>query len=113
MKKLFLAALIPLLFSACRGEDEIKMLMKNPEIISIGTIEGCTVKYVDRGTDYNSFFLARCPAETSTVTNNYACGKSQCRSTVISTVKSQEEIDRENALNKLTEKERILLNIKE
>lgn len=42
----------------------------NPETTVIGTFEGCSVSYVDRGYNIKSFYIAKC-GNTTTTTNNY------------------------------------------
>lgn len=43
--------------------------MANPSIENIGTIDGCTVRWVDRGYTDKSFYIARCD-NTTTVTSS-------------------------------------------
>lgn len=46
--------------TAVNSDKHSKQLQQNPEIIQIGTFEGCKVSYVNRGYQSNSFYLAKC-----------------------------------------------------
>lgn len=45
-------------------------MLKQPVVENVGDIDGCAVKYVNRGRAIDSFYLARC-GNTQTSTNNY------------------------------------------
>lgn len=83
---LSVALLGPLAGCGGRSEDEIARLQREPLVQSLGVIDGCDVKYVDRGYQIHSFYLAKCGATTTTTVNyEEAQGKSRVfrRSTVI------------------------------
>lgn len=54
--------------TGCKEEDE---LLKNPQTKDIGTFEGCDVKYVDRGYQSKSFYLAKCPGNKTSHTTTW------------------------------------------
>ncbi len=60
-----------LMLNGCKEDDRRAALRANPEITDIGEFDGCSVRYVNRGTHGQSFYLAKCDAPSSTVTNNY------------------------------------------
>jgi hypothetical protein len=119
----YLAAIFAVAFvlSGCESDDKAAALRKNPEVSSIGEIDGCQVKYVNRGWSVDSFFIARCgSAPTTTTTQNYSTtdkSHSPRRSAVIEVEmkKLQEEKDaadaKEKALAKLSPEERKTLGI--
>lgn len=108
-----------------RAEELAKKKLSNPVITAIVTnIEGCKVSYVDRGHDYNSFYLAKCEGNSVTTTQNwiYHYGKSQTmakRRTTIeltteidSLIKEKEESQKlESALSKLSEEDKKTLGL--
>lgn len=120
MKTLFVI-LATLALTACgRTTEEAKALLANPDVINVGTYDGCEVKYIDRGYRESSFYLARC-GNTATTTRNWKeqQGKTQVfrQSTVIT-----QEIDKlqsekiqaeqfEQAMSKLTPQEKKALGI--
>lgn len=57
--------------TGCKDEDK----KYNPEIGPVIKVDGCDVKYVDRGSTYSSFWIARCE-QTATVTGMGSSGKS-------------------------------------
>lgn len=112
MKKSLLL-LVPLVFLAGCEEDDrrIAKLMATPEIVKIGVFEDCNVSFVNRGTNFNSFYLARCPAEASTTTRNYEeqSGKTRISrrdTSIVSGVSEEEQrrIDEEIARQKRIQK---------
>ncbi len=109
MRKLF-ASLVVLAsafaLSGCESEENIRLLA-NPSVIDIGVFDGCDVKFVDRGRDERSFYIARCgAAATQTTTSNFRQpqGKSSVfrRSTVIAT--EIEALKKEQAESEAIEK---------
>lgn len=70
MKKTIILASILLLLGGCRSEEEKEKLRTNPEVTEVVVVDGCVVKFADRGDDMNSFFIARC-GDTTTLTSNY------------------------------------------
>jgi hypothetical protein len=122
MKTRALLLLIPaaILLSGCEETDRANALLANPETIDIGTFDGCTVKYVNRGWKDQSFYLARCDHTASqTMHWDERHGKStvQRQSLVISQEieKLQAEKDaaetKEKAIAKLSPEERKVLGI--
>ena len=101
----------------CESDDRAQALYNSPVITTVGEFDKCTVKYVNRGTQVNSFYLAKCNS-TTTTTNNYTetSGKSthnRTNTTIVDELSSdQVQKLRELTLNKLTESDKILLNIK-
>ena len=104
-----------------RTDEEAKALLSTPAVNFVGVYEGCEVKYVDRGYQIRSFYIAKC-GNTTTATRNYT--EQSGKSTVFrsSTVITQ-ELDKlqaekaaaetkERALEKLTPTERAALGIK-
>ena len=104
-----------------RTDEEAKALLSTPAVNFVGVYEGCEVKYVDRGYQIRSFYIAKC-GNTTTATRNY--NEQSGKSTVFrsSTVITQ-ELDKlqaekaaaetkERALEKLTPTERAALEIK-
>jgi len=57
----------------------------NPDIYNTGTYEGCEVKYIDRGMQYRSFYIAKCAAPSTTVTNLIQSGKTNYPSATVTT----------------------------
>jgi hypothetical protein len=126
MKTLFLIGGVALatLAAGCaprRSDVEIATLLANPTVNTVGTYDNCDVKYVDRGTSTNSFYIARC-GDTSTTTNAYdeQVGKQTVfRSSVaitrdiqrLQTEKAVAE-SKERALEKLTPAEKQALGVK-
>lgn len=100
--------------SGCQDD----VLKANPEVTQITDIEGCTVKYVNRGDRIDSFFIATCQGAT-TVSSNYTqrVGKASVvrQSTVITKQIDdlQAELNitaaKEAAISKLSVEERKLL----
>ena len=85
MKKLLLAALMAALLSAC-SDRPAKVSVED-----VGEFDGCTVKFVDRGSNTNSFFLAKCNS-TATTTKNYSTGGKAPSARRVTTVTTVEEI---------------------
>lgn len=50
---------------ACFNKDRAERLMQNPEITTVKSVNGCEVKFVDRGYRSNSFYIANCPNSTT------------------------------------------------
>jgi len=107
------------------AEETAKKKMSNPVITEVTTnVDGCKVSYVDRGHDYNSFYLAKCEGNSATTTQNwtYRYGKGQTmakRRTAIelsaeidSLTKEREETKKlESALSKLSEEDKKTLGL--
>jgi hypothetical protein len=108
-----IATLGALLLVGC-GEQEAALLAK-PEVIYIGQFDGCDVKYINRGYQINSFYLASCVgATTTTMQYTEKSGKSTNYRTITTINKEINSLEaekrameaREAALNKLTPEER-------
>lgn len=95
-------------------QDDYKK--NNPVVGAPIYVDGCEVKYIDRGDSYYSFYIAKC-GDTSTTSRRYTSGKSSRNSVVIT-----QEIDalqaeqkeaklKEAAVGKLTEEERKVLGV--
>jgi hypothetical protein len=110
--------------TGCEESEHAKALMANPEITVVGTFDGCTTKYVNRGYDNLSFYQSKC-GDTVATTSNFTVshGKSSSfeRRVAITQqiAKLQEEqkaIDadlavRHEALSKLSPAERSALGL--
>lgn len=112
------------LLAACESDERAAALHQQPVVSDIGEFDGCQVKFVNRGYQVDSFFIARC-GNTATTTRNFS--ETQGKSTVFrrSTVIEQElqqaraheaaeaEASRvkEQALNKLSPSERKALGL--
>jgi hypothetical protein len=122
MKKV-ICILAAVLLVGCseRTDDQAKEMLANPAINLVGIYEGCEVKYVDRGYQSKSFYIAKC-GNTTTFTRNYTeqSGKTTVfrRSTVITQEIEKLQAEKagaeakERALEKLTPTERAALGIK-
>jgi hypothetical protein len=80
--KIVAGLFLALAIAGCDESDAIKLKQANPVITNIGDIDGCAVKYVDRGYQSDSFFMAKC-GDTTTQSNVYQVGKSTARMTSI------------------------------
>jgi major membrane immunogen (membrane-anchored lipoprotein) len=104
-----------------RTDEQAKAMLTNPDIVNVGTYDGCEVKFIDRGYQTQSFYLAKCN-NTTTVTHNWMQqnGKSTTfrRSTVITQEIEKLQAEKtaaetkEKALEKLSAEERAALGIK-
>lgn len=101
------------LLTGCEEQDRKRA---NPVVMSLGTFDGCTVKYVDRGYERDSFFLARC-GDTVATTGRVPSGKTTRDSLTITQEISKLEAERaaatarERALGKLSTDERKALGL--
>ena len=48
------------IFTLINDSEKNKQLLQKPEIVQIGTFDGCNVSYVNRGYQVNSFYIAKC-----------------------------------------------------
>jgi major membrane immunogen (membrane-anchored lipoprotein) len=110
------------LLSGCgRTDEQAKAMLSSPEVINVGTYEGCEVKYIDRGYQTQSFYLAKC-GNTNTVSRSWEeqHGKSRTfrRSTTITQEIEKLQVEKtaaetkEKALDKLSAEERAALGLK-
>jgi hypothetical protein len=112
MKYVLLLAAVVFLLSGCKEENRDR---------TVGLIEyeikadGCTIKAIDNPKGPN-FFIAKCPAESETVTYPYRQGKV---TTPLATVVTSEDLRtklkeveaKEKALAKLSDEEKKLLGV--
>jgi uncharacterized lipoprotein NlpE involved in copper resistance len=111
--------MLVLMLTGCNEQQEA--LRAAPETSKVGTFDGCEVSFVNRGYQDNSFYMAKCPGNSTTTTRNYAVksGKASVfkRSTVIAQeiealqVEKTETESKEKALEKLSPAERKLLGL--
>lgn len=109
MKYILLLAAIVFLLSGCNDN-------RDPVTQYQVEAEGCIVKYIDNPKGYN-FFIAKCPAESETITYPRPSGKSsQPTATVVTSedlrAKLKEVEAKEKALAKLSDEEKKLLGVK-
>ena len=124
MRKLILISAALLAAAALSGcnEEKIQKQIK-PDIKEISEVDGCVVKYVDRGYLSDSFYIARCPGLGETVTTtSQTGGKGNVLRTLVTRTetaaeqaareqKEEDERQKKAALNKLTVEERRLLGL--
>lgn len=92
--------------------------LANPSKIDLGVVDGCIVKYIDRGERNDSFFLAKC-GNTTTTTSNYTTSRGKSVAFHRTTAVTVEELNKEiielsakrDALSKLTDEEKKLLGV--
>jgi hypothetical protein len=120
-KLLVLGTLMALGLAGCGDSDyevQMKAKLPTPEVTTVANVDGCVVKYVDRGYDSKSFYLAKC-GDTSTMSQYYHVGKTTARKTMITqqintltaerAALDQQDNVRQQALGKLTPDERAAL----
>ena len=84
--------------SGCEAEERLA----NPVIMNVGTYEGCAVKYIDRGSQYRSFYFAKCEAPSTVVTREIPSGKTSFQTATISVQTPSESIDpKQQKINEL------------
>jgi uncharacterized lipoprotein YehR (DUF1307 family) len=112
--KLLTISVLTVMLAGCGDDAAQQAKLTNPDITKLGTFDGCEVKYVDRGYESNSFYMAKC-GNTVTQSSLFQSGKIQERMTSITqqmdalTAEKQALATREEALNKLTPEERAAL----
>lgn len=120
-KKPLIALLLVSTLALSGCNEEAKALYASPQVQDVGEFDGCQVKFVNRGYEIASFYIARCGSTVTTTTNwNQRSGKSSTfrRSTVINDeieklqAEKAESEAREKALSKLSPAEREALGIK-
>jgi len=87
--------------SGCNEE-----MIANPDIINVGTYEGCAVKYIDRGAQSRSFYIAKCESQSTTTSQQIQSGKSSYKTATISVQTPPEPVDPKQ--QKITELEQQL-----
>lgn len=108
---------------------EVQQQLDHPRVSVVGTFDGCEVKYVDRFYKEKSFYIARCapapsgaamaPTETTTGFYNELAGTRNephqqvaiTTSDPVSTEQSLALLNRQKALDKLTELDRAALGL--
>jgi hypothetical protein len=118
MRTFFLIALLALL-TGCEEDDARTAKLTKPIIVDIGVVEGCSVKFIDRGWRDDSFYIAKC-GTTTVQTYQYASGKSHVMQATITDMAAIDEQlkqlqrlqDTKAALEKLSPHEKELLGIK-
>ena len=122
MKKVLIVLAATIALTACgsRTTEEARALLSKPDIITLGTFDGCEVKYVDRGFREQSFYLAKC-GNTSTTSRFWLEQQGKTQVTRTSTVITQ-DIDKlqaekikaeqfEQAMSKLSPQDKKALGI--
>jgi hypothetical protein len=105
--------MLALMLTGCNGQQDA--LRAAPETSVIGTYDGCEVSFVNRGYQELSFYMAKCPGNSTSTTRNYTVKSGKHtefkRSTVIfheiealQVEKAAAEV-KEKALEKLTSAE--------
>ena len=119
MKKILLSIMIVMCFGLSACDEELAAKRANPDIITIGEIDGCTVKYINRGYQYESFYIAKCNS-TVAITSGYETGGKSSRHVTQAVIVDESSINiqlaelqqKKAALDKLTPDEKVLLGIK-
>ena len=76
--------LLMILFNAKHTSEKNKQLLKKPEIVQIGIFEGCSVAYVNRGNQVNSFYIAKCNnTETRTTIEQHPKSGTKITTTIV------------------------------
>ena len=117
---LLTSAMTMMFFLTGCNNEEAQAKLNNPQTINIGEFDGCEVKFVDRGYESNSFYIAKC-GNTTTTTRHWreTRGKSQVNrsSTVITQeIESLQEEKKkvemtEKAMSKLSDEEKKALGL--
>lgn len=89
----------------CSSKEEIAEKQKNPEITNLGVFNECEVSYVDRYYDSQSFFMAKCPSNSTTITNKYTVQSGKTQTSRTRTTIIQEIGDLQKELNDVSQKE--------
>jgi uncharacterized protein YcfL len=123
MRNKVIFGVIALMLVGCgeRTAEQANAMISNPDINFVGVYDGCEVKFVDRGYQIKSFYIAKC-GNTNTVTQNHneQSGKTTVfrRSTVITQEIEKLQAEKavaetkEKALAKLSNEEKSLLGVK-
>ena len=113
MKYILLLCAVVFLLSGCKEDNrDHNVGVADYELKA----EGCTVKHIDNPKGYN-FFIAKCPAESETISWQQQSGKtSYTTATVVTSedlrAKLKEVEAKEKALAKLSDEEKKLLGVK-
>ena len=72
------------IFMMINDSEKNKQLLQNPEIVQIGTFDGCNVSYVNRGYQVNSFYIAKCNnTETRTTIEQHPKSGTKITTTIV------------------------------
>lgn len=73
-----------LIFMLINDSEKNKQLLQKPEIVQIGTFDGCNVSYVNRGYQVNSFYIAKCNnTETRTTIEQHPKSGTKITTTIV------------------------------
>lgn len=73
-----------LIFTLINDSEKNKQLLQKPEIVQIGTFDGCNVSYVNRGYQVNSFYIAKCNnTETRTTIEQHPKSGTKITTTIV------------------------------
>lgn len=120
MKKLLLMSIVScsVLMTGCKSAADLKAIdekISSPPITKLGNFDGCEVVFVDRHYASQSFFMAKCPGNSTTLTNNYTeqVGKTSQNRTRTSIVQEIEGLKKELAVNEVKEQAMKKLSLEE
>lgn len=72
------------IFMMINDSEKNKQLLQKPEIVQIGTFDGCNVSYVNRGYQVNSFYIAKCNnTETRTTIEQHPKSGTKITTTIV------------------------------
>lgn len=121
MIKIMLTCASALALIGCVDDEQAK-LYANPAVNEIGVFQDCAVSFVNRGHVLRSFYIAKCPGTSTTITAGIQVqsGKSSTLRTSFSITQEIEKLTKERdaatakeqALQKLTDTEKTLLGFK-
>ena len=76
--------LLMVVFNVKHTSEKNKQLLQKPEIVQIGTFNGCNVSYVNRGYQVNSFYIAKCNnTETRTTIEQHPKSGTKITTTIV------------------------------
>ena len=76
--------LLMVAFNTKHNFEKNKQLLQKPEIVQIGTFDGCNVSYVNRGYQVNSFYIAKCNnTETRTTIEQHPKSGTKITTTIV------------------------------
>lgn len=81
---LFYVIVFMFIFMMINDSEKNKQLLQKPEIVQIGTFDGCNVSYVNRGYQVNSFYIAKCNnTETRTTIEQHPKSGTKITTTIV------------------------------
>lgn len=81
---LFYVIVFMLIFMMINDSEKNKQLLQKPEIVQIGTFDGCNVSYVNRGNQSDSFYIAKCNnTETRTTIEQHQKSGTKITTTIV------------------------------